>query len=328
MILIVTNKGDYTADFLILELNDREIDFVRFNTEDFPVRSSVNLEINTDKITGHIICDGRKVELSDITSVWYRRPVSSIPHVDITDEEDRKFVISECHDTLAGLWKLIDCFWVSHPECLARAESKILQLREANQIGFHVPKTLITSEPSCISGFYEQNQRAIIYKPLRHSRFTREGKFSLLYTNLVTVEQAAEFDLVKHSPSLFQPYISKKLELRVTVVGESVFAAEIHSQSVNDAKIDWRKVDSRYIKHIPHQLPLDLESKCVSLVKKMGLSFGAIDLILTPEGDYVFLEINPNGQWAWIQQLCPVLDIRGELINLLLDPPVSNRACN
>lgn len=324
MILIVTNKADYTADFLILELFERGIEFVRFNTEDFPTKCSIDLTVHSDGIGGAITCDGRRIETTDVLSVWYRRPVSSIPHADIADKVAREFVISESQETLSGFWKVINGFWVSHPERLARAESKILQLCEASRLGFEIPETLITNEPARVSEFYEKNQREIIYKPLCHSRFLRGDRLSLLYTNLVNVEQADQFDLVQFSPSLFQPNISKSVEIRATVVGRSVFSTELHSQDLDEARIDWRRVDSRKIKHIPHKLPVNLEQKCVSLVEQLGLAFGAIDLILTPSGDYVFLEINPNGQWAWVQQLCPELDIRGALIDLLLGLPFSD----
>ena len=318
MIFIVTNKGDYTADFLILELHQRGIEFVRFNTEDFPTKCSISISIEPNSIAGTIVCDGHRVEISTIRSIWYRRPVSCTPHSSIVDEAAREFVASESQETLTGLWKVIDCFWVSHPENLARAESKILQLREASQLGFNIPETLITNDPFRLSGFYEKNLPELIYKPLRHSRFIRGDSVSLLYTNLVTQEYRTQFEKVKFSPSLFQPYIPKSVEVRVTVIGKLVFASELHSQDVEDARIDWRRVDSRRIRHMPHTLPKEVEQKCILLLARMGLAFGAIDLILTPSGNYIFLEINPNGQWAWIQQLCPELDIRGALIDLLL----------
>jgi glutathione synthase/RimK-type ligase-like ATP-grasp enzyme len=122
---------------------------------------------------------------------------------------------------------------------------------------------------------------------------------------------------VRYAPSLFQPYIPKETEIRVTIVGSRVFAVELRSQEVLEAKDDWRRVDSKQIKHVPHYLPTELEQKCVELVEALDLSFGAIDLILTPSNEYVFLEINPNGQWAWIQQMCPEINIRDALIDLL-----------
>jgi glutathione synthase/RimK-type ligase-like ATP-grasp enzyme len=107
------------------------------------------------------------------------------------------------------------------------------------------------------------------------------------------------------------------VEIRATIVGNRVFAAEIHSQNSPKTRDDWRRYDFDNTPHLPHQLPLDMEQKCVDLVRHLNLNFGAIDLILTPQGEYVFLEINPNGQWGWIEELTG-LPICAAIVDLLV----------
>jgi glutathione synthase/RimK-type ligase-like ATP-grasp enzyme len=102
---------------------------------------------------------------------------------------------------------------------------------------------------------------------------------------------------------LFQAYVPKRSELRVTVVGERVFAAEIGSQATHHTRHDWRRYDMAHTPHTPHALPEPVARAAVALVRALGLVYGAIDLVLTPDGDYVFLEINPNGQYLWIEHL-------------------------
>jgi glutathione synthase/RimK-type ligase-like ATP-grasp enzyme len=102
------------------------------------------------------------------------------------------------------------------------------------------------------------------------------------------------------------------------VIGKRVFAVAIDSQSQKEARHDWRRSEVQQLPHSPFTLPVDIESKCVDLVEALGLAFGAIDLVLTPEGEFVFLEINPNGQWAWIQQVCPTMPLREALADLLI----------
>lgn len=321
MILIVTNKSDYTSDYLILELNRRAIEYARFNTEDFPTQSRLNYTIEQSGLRGSLKLPDKTIDLSDITSIWYRRPARAIPHSDIIDPAAKDFVISESHETLSGLWRLLQCFWVSHPDNLQVAESKPYQLKVASSLGFTIPETLITNQEILVKEFSEiYSKNKIIYKPLQHSRIYRGEKVSLIYTNLIHPEQLEKPENIQYSPSLFQPYIPKKLEIRVTVVGSTVFAVELHSQEIPETRHDWRRVNSRQIKHIQHTLPSNIEQKCISLVETLGLAFGAIDLILTPDNDYVFLEINPNGQWAWIQQTLPEVDIRDALIRLLQHP--------
>src|SRR5207249_3343457 len=106
-------------------------------------------------------------------------------------------------------------------------------------------------------------------------------------------------NLEKYSltPSIFQEYIEKEYELRITVVGEKVFAAKVDSQKQDETKIDWRKHKTLFQQY---SLPKEISDKCVELTQKLNLSFGAIDIIRNKEGQYTFLEINPNGQWAWL----------------------------
>jgi glutathione synthase/RimK-type ligase-like ATP-grasp enzyme len=123
------------------------------------------------------------------------------------------------------------------------------------------------------------------------------------YTELVTKRDIQNLETIRLCPMTFQAYIPKRLELRITVVGERVFAAEIHSQISNHTQFDWRRYDLARTPHASHVLPHHLELKCVELVRRLGLVYGAIDMILTPDGKYVFLEINPNGQYLWIEEL-------------------------
>jgi glutathione synthase/RimK-type ligase-like ATP-grasp enzyme len=87
------------------------------------------------------------------------------------------------------------------------------------------------------------------------------------------------------------------------VVGERVFAAEIDSQRANHTRHDWRHHDTAHTPHRVHDLPAKWRVACVRMVAELGLLFGAIDMILTPDGRYVFLELNPNGEYLWIEHL-------------------------
>lgn len=318
MILIVTNREDYTADFLILELRRRAIEYVRFNTEDFPTRIGVDLQAENEHLIGRFIFSNIEIEFDGIDSVWYRRPVNPIPDTSIVDDTAFQFAAEESQETLDGIWNLLDCFWVSRPERIRQAESKLFQLKTAQQLGFNIPSTIVTNHPKKALEFYGKHKEGLIYKPIRHGYLKRDETISLVYTNRVTSAEASQLNNVRLSPSLLQEYIEKDVEIRATVVGDDVFAVELHSQECRDAMTDWRRGNVSHITHKPHRLEPDIERKCRDLVKRMGLEFGAIDLILKPSGDYVFIEINPNGQWAWVQQVLPEIPIRESLVNLLV----------
>ncbi len=317
MILIVTNRQDQTADFLILELKNRGADYIRFNTEDFPKSVFLNWKMQDGILDGYIVFPKKRIELSEIKSVWYRRPVLPIPDVAILDREAQNFVIEESRTALEGLWRTLTCFWVSNPDNIRMAENKLFQLKIASQIGFRVWPTLVTNDVSCAHSFYKDYEGDVVYKPLRKGRLIRGEEQSFIFTNLISKEATSEFNSIKYAPCLLQKYIHKRAELRVTVIGGKVFAVEIESQKIPDAIHDWRRAQE----NLPHklwELPIDIEYKCKSLVKRLGLEFGALDLIVTLDNEYVFVEINPNGQWAWIQQLRPEIPMRETLADLLI----------
>jgi len=320
MLLIVTNKQDYTADFLILELQRQGIDFVRLNTEDFPSKISVSLTIDDEFLQhSHFTVYGRQVRLDEVTSVWYRRPLLPTPPDDIEDAISREFIVTESLHTLKSIWRLLQCKWVSHPDKLNIAESKPYQLRMAQRLGFRTPHSVLTTEETSAQSFIQTYEGQTIYKPLRFGQVIREDedKTGLIYTNKVTEHHLQRLASVKYAPSLFQNSVPKKLEVRVTVVENQVFSVGLHSQELEEACIDWRRAKTTDLPHSIMQLPSEIEDRCIQLVKALELNFGAIDLICTPDDEFVFLEINPNGQWAWIEQTLPEVRIRQALIKTL-----------
>jgi glutathione synthase/RimK-type ligase-like ATP-grasp enzyme len=138
------------------------------------------------------------------------------------------------------------------------------------------------------------------------------------YARLVRPRDLVHFQDVQLCPLVVQAYVRKTLEVRVTVVGSDVFAAEIHSQATRRTLVDWRRYDRTNTPHAVHTLPPEIAERCLGLVRAMGLAYGAIDLVLTPEGHYVFLEINPNGQYMWIEHLTG-LPITDRLVRLLVE---------
>lgn len=317
MILIVTNRRDHTADFLIIELQRIKAEYLRFNTEDFPRTVQIVWHVDDNGLSGHFLFPNAKVTFQEIHSIWFRRPVPPVPHEDINDLANINFVVSESQITLEGIWRSLDCFWVSNPDNIRMAEIKPYQLKIASELGFKLSPTIITNDPGIAQEFYKHQDESIVYKPLRSSRIVRDREVSLIYTSPVGKKEAGEFNKVSYAPSMFQRYVHKLLDIRVTVIGSKVFAVAIHSQDKAISKHDWRRGDTANLYHEPHLLPPIIESQCIELVETLGLAFGAIDLILTADGNYVFLEINPNGQWAWIQQLCPDIPLRETLVDLL-----------
>ncbi len=173
----------------------------------------------------------------------------------------------------------------------------------AKSLGLKIPPTLVTNNPEKAKEFC-LNYKEVITKVIGPPVVEAKGGFYSFSTVVVGEKDTANLDYVKFAPTLLQAYIPKKIEVRITVVGNRVFTCEIDSQVSEKSKVDWRLYDQdNPIPHKQGKLPQEIEDRITKMVKFLGLSFGAIDMIVTPEDEYVFLEINPNGQWGWIEHL-------------------------
>ena len=288
MILIITHKTDYTADFVVNKLNQRGIAYRRLNCEDL-LLSEFSFRFDRDFRYSFLGEDNYE-------SVWFRR--TKLPEVKDLPREETAYVSGEIEGFFKNLFSILPAKWLSSPAAVYEAENKLLQLKTAQRLGFIIPDTLITNSKEQLIEFYQANNRDIIIKPISQTRISYRENSAFIFTNRVPqnlMEQIEQFDLI---PCIFQRNIPKEYEIRATVVGEKVFAAAVYSQTDDETKIDWRRKRLEFVKI---QLPAEIQNLCVQLLKELNLGFGAIDLIKTPSGEYVFLEINPNGQWVWIE---------------------------
>src|SRR5699024_7341724 len=172
-----------------------------------------------------------------------------------------------------------------------KAENKIVQLKYAKKIGFSIPKTIVTNFSP------ELHNKKYIVKSLDTAFFDIDGEEGFIYSNIIDKNELQKANL-QWVPVTIQEYIYPKIDIRVTVVHNEVFATDITIKG-NGIDVDWRKAkDEVEFKTI--KLPKEVENNCVELVRRLWLKFGAIDLLKTVNNDYVFLEINPTGGWAWL----------------------------
>jgi len=301
MILIITMKDDVHADLVIKRLNELGVEVFRFNTE-CATDYQISISLGGGNITN--IVSGRVVDLSKVGSVWLRRRASP-EAINTSPKEYQPFLEQEWASFYRNICALLrDRFWISSANAIDKTKDKMRQLRIAKELGFTVPETLITNCLKEAIVFQERLGRCV-YKPHDGSALNMENG-DTLYTSIIAQELVQSPEMEQSlliCPGIFQPYIEKAFELRVTVVGEKVFAAKIESQNSEKTKTDWRRYDFENTPHSMFQLPASEEARCISIVKRLGLEFGAIDMIMTPQNELYFLEINANGQWAWIELL-------------------------
>jgi glutathione synthase/RimK-type ligase-like ATP-grasp enzyme len=233
------------------------------------------------------------------------------------DRRYREGIDEENENFLQDLWRSTNCRWVPGTPGALRDAEKLRQLTLASQLGFTTPDTLVSNDPDDVLAFYSQHAGRIISKRAAFSRIQEDGDHAYRYTERMSRRDLGYIDAIRFCPMIFQEYVPKDFELRITVVGDDVFAAAIYSQQSNHAKHDWRRYDHYRTRYDIHDLPDDVGKLCRLLTKRLQLSFGAIDMIVTPAGEYVFLEINANGQYLWIEEQTG-LPITSSIVDLLI----------
>ena len=306
MLLIITNKSDLACDYLILRLHELNINFKRLNTERYNDEYEVDIFVSNNEYNFKItFSDGVVISKENIKAVYFRQPI--LPdlknNVELLHVE---FANREVAELLRCLWRVIPIGkWLNHPKSLWLASNKIEQLHIAANLGFIIPNTCISACQKTIEEFINTNNGDVIGKAIKHGFYPVNDTVWFAATQEIPSNFTEEFHSYAKIPMIYQEKISKISDIRVTVVGSNVYATEIASRENSKTKIDWRLWDAYDIDlpHNPITLPENIADNCVKITYHHKLKYSAIDLIRTPEEDYIFLEMNPNGQWAWIEQL-------------------------
>lgn len=297
MILIVSHLADLHATTVLEHLQRARADAVLFDTAKFPREIRVDIAHAPGGRTAlSAVLQGVRCDLEAVRAVWWRRPRPFDLHAEVTGSEDRQFAYGECHAALGGLWSCMEqARWMNDPDRNEMAARKAYQLKVASRLGLRVPRTLITNDPARATAFIEAEGAAgTIYKAFSATeRAWRE-------TRLLKPNEREQLGAVRYAPVIFQEHIQADLDLRITVVGEAIFAACIHSGQT-DYRVDFRMTMDR-ARIEPHALPDEVAGRLRALMGALGLVYGAIDMRLTPDGQYVFLEVNPAGQWLFVEE--------------------------
>ncbi|MER0240715.1 ATP-grasp ribosomal peptide maturase [Streptomyces sp. HSW2009] len=293
-VLVATEADDCTADMVITELNRREVPVVRVNPADMGPGLTVSARFGScpAPVAGHIRTSSRSVDLTRIRSVYWRRP--TWPTFEHLGPDDARYAVAQTRYGLGGILYALDAaLWVNHPQRNAAADYKPAQLALAHRLGLAVPPTLVTNDPDAARAFVTRYDH-VIYKTLRWTPYQRAGVPLTGWADLVT---AAELDeSVAVVPHLFQAAIDKVADLRVLIVGRQIFAVRIES-----GMLDWRKDYSALVYRVV-ELPDRVAKALLAYLDHFGLVSGSFDLAVGRDGRLWWLELNPNGQWGWLEE--------------------------
>lgn len=292
MILIVSATADAHAAAVVAELNRRGAGTALVDMSHFPRDGALALGFGGGPTERRLTLEGSDIDLTSVRAVWWRRPQPYGLHPAMADPVARNFALHEVHEAVEGLWLTLDAAWVNDPARDAAAARKVWQLDLARDCGLIPPRTLITNDPAAARAFVASEKGGVIYKAFQGSEQAwRE-------TRLLGEQEAAQMDAVAHAPVIFQECV-EGADLRVTIVGDRIFPAEIAPRDGAYA-VDFR-MDLGAAKIRPCALPDAVETGLRRLMARMGLVYGAVDFRRRPDGEHVFLEINPGGQWLFVE---------------------------
>lgn len=293
--LFITNRDDISIEYLISKFRNINSNYLRINSEDI---NKINFEINPN---GSYICriSNDIFELDSVKTIFFRRIPSKFENFE--NNADAPYLNNERKHFLEGVFlSLSQAKWINPMFATQIAERKILQLRLAKQFGLIVPKTIITNNPIKADEFLKNNKSSII-KPISNGLQVLTDETYSIYTSVIesTFFEKYRKENIFDTPVFLQERIQNKFDIRVTIIGNNIFSVAINKLDKNE--VDWRKPEIEKEYRVI-QLPKSLENKLLKYHKHLNLVYSAIDLIQTDNNEFVFLEINPVGEWVWLEK--------------------------
>lgn len=305
-VLIPTYPEDVHATVVAEALKARGHEAVLWQGADFPTRQQAAISIASDseatwEVSGPCL---QMTSAMPFDVVWYRRPVFDPVLPSDMHPGDRVVAQRECSTFSRNLWQLIspDAFWVNPLGSRQRSTAKLVQLREATAAGLRIPPTLCSNDPDRIRAFLARYEDQTIYKPFHPAQWLSNDSCAHTFTSSIGRGELPDDDVLRLTPGIFQQRIAKAYELRLTYIGDLLVTAKLLSQQIPDARLDWRLAFND-LRILPAEVPIAVDQACRRLLRRLGVVFACLDMIVTPEGDHVFLEANEMGQFLWVEEL-------------------------
>ena len=308
---MLTNADDAHASYLVDRAKVAGVDAFRFNTELYPSRWSIVARQSHSGRMAVGLCtrDRKTIYIEPTDTIIYRRPAK--PSFDsVSCKAMRAWCESEADESWKSTLLSARGKFLFHPWRDRHSSDKFVQINAAIEAGLTVPDTLITSRQGELFQFFQDNQGNVVYKPWREMFIEKDGILQCIYTTLIGRKDIENKEGIALVPSTYQKCIEKEYELRVSIIGKTLLCCQILSQMSERSKQDWRKYDLKSTPYLTYEMKQEEQSKIRKLMSLLRLNFGCVDLIRAKTGELVFLEVNTNGQWLWIEHLTglPIAD--------------------
>jgi glutathione synthase/RimK-type ligase-like ATP-grasp enzyme len=304
-VLILTRKFDPEATRVSIKLLAKGIDSVRINVEDMPRQMVVRYRMkNTYDPSVEFTIGDRNLDTSIFSVVWLRDFDTTLMSFNFIDNDNtfaRRFCYEQWNDSYQILIDSLASEWINKPKAHLMASDRLMQLKLARRVGLRIPSTLITNDPRAAAEFYNDHNGQIMLKAVHHHGVEIEDKVYSMYTRSLTKDHLSRLGDLIYAPCILQERLNKQSELRVTIVGEKVFAAELDTKGIPNCRDDLHRCTLSKIPKKPVKLDNVIEEACLKIMSDFGLSYGNFDFILDKNNQAYFLEVNPAGDWFWIE---------------------------
>jgi len=301
MIFCITHTNDfYTIDIVQNHLKELGFPSFRFNSDAFATDYKIDYVHSNENPHYYISNAFQTIDSAKVQAVWYRK----LWNFNIPDELDpnyKSIFLSEYQTALQLFFNSMENIpWmnVMHKDHAVGAD-KMQQLHRAYSLGLPIPKTIISNDAIAVNNFFKLCNGNIIMK--LHNTLSKSMEANTPFFPTTKIDEADLKDLgaLTYCPMIFQEYIAKAYELRIIYIDGVFFTGKIPN---DDKKTDWRISTGQALKWERYELPQKIKQKIQQLMVEYGLHFGAIDMIRNIHGEYVFLEVNPQGEWGMLQK--------------------------
>ena len=297
-VLVLSDDCDPTTDALVDALHNRDVPVFRCDTAWFPQRLALNANLGDDGWRGELSTDIRSVGLEAIRAIWYRSPTAfDLPEG--MSAAERRHAAFEAKFGVGGVLWSLPALWVNHPARQADLY-KPRQLAVARACGLATPRTLVTNCADAVLRFARDLPGPLVVKPLGFASIVQEGERRPLWTHVLSAGELSDLRGIDATAHLFQQFIDKAYDVRLTVVGTQMFAVSIHVGSAS-AKADLRS-DYDAVSFRVTEVPRFVTAAANTFMRRFGLTFGAFDFAVDNAGRWWFLECNPGGQYGFVEQ--------------------------
>jgi hypothetical protein len=328
--LIATAANDIHAIVVAHALRHLGHECFRWVTSDYPTAQLCTVSFDkSEKIT--IDCRDGMFSMSPSRMdfvFWNRRVVSDHRVLDELCEADRIVAARESKAFVQSFVALLDRASVCINKVFAakRAESKPLQLHVAKISGFKIPETIVTNDPARIHAFVNRDYTRTLAKPFSPTVWKSDALDHISRSAILDRGVLPGSRVLQTCPMIFQSYVEKDFEVRITCFRDLPVAVRLDSQLMDASKVDWRAVSPARLGLKRIEIPSEVERACQQIMKILDLEFGCIDMVVTPNGEWVFLELNQMGQFLWIEEIDPEIPMLDLFVQLLTRGPRASGA--